>query len=268
VVRVLPGWQWAAFTPDGKQVLAVQDDSSLGVYELATGRPIRRLAGHSKPVVQFDISRDGRRVLTSSNDGTIRLWDLVKACELDRTTITTDGGSRAVFSPDGKWAASRVADRVVRLWDLRADHLQEVRSWPMPPGEKPYSMRFTGEGRQLVVVSATAVHWFEADADKSVRNLKLEGIDMEDPIWQSLSADADRLVVTTKADKTAHILELPSGKELAHFTVPVELSPPSRNYQMFGMPTLSPEGRHLLVPVWGGKDHINRVYLYPLPGGK
>src|SRR5262249_62376582 len=58
---------------DGK---AVPVDCSVRLWEVATGREVRRFDGHSSSVQCVAFSPDGRRAVSVSPDGTIMLWDL------------------------------------------------------------------------------------------------------------------------------------------------------------------------------------------------
>ncbi len=46
------------------------------VWNVADGRLLRELTGHTKRVVAVAFSPDGRTVLTGSYDGTARLWNV------------------------------------------------------------------------------------------------------------------------------------------------------------------------------------------------
>ena len=62
--------------PDGKRALSGSDDRTLRLWDLKSGRELRRLEGHSLAVTAVAVLPDGRRALSGSHDGTLRLWDL------------------------------------------------------------------------------------------------------------------------------------------------------------------------------------------------
>ena len=79
---------WVEFTPDGKRaVCSYGPQTTLGapendprccllLWDLATGREIKRFKGHTSPVLNFTVARDRPRMLSGCNDGTMRLWEL------------------------------------------------------------------------------------------------------------------------------------------------------------------------------------------------
>ena len=72
-----------ALSADGHRVAATIDvDPFLLVWDVATGCPIRALAGHSDQRI-VRLSSNGSRALTLSGDWTLKLWDMDSGCELD-----------------------------------------------------------------------------------------------------------------------------------------------------------------------------------------
>ena len=72
-----------AVTPDGRYVVSGSGgswdrdkwiDCTVRVWELATGREVRRFAGHKDWVRSVLVTPDGRYVVSGSSDGTVRLW--------------------------------------------------------------------------------------------------------------------------------------------------------------------------------------------------
>jgi WD40 repeat protein len=262
LVRVLPGCQWAAFTPDGKHVLAISTDHSLRLWELTTGREVRRLEGHTGGVVSFAISTDGKRVLSASEDRTLRLWDLDNGKELAHQP-NPFWLNRPVFSPDGKRALTHDSDRKVHLWEV--DGLRLLRTWSLPRKEAFQLLRFLPGSREFVVVSPTVARWFAVDADRDHRVLPLKTGPGDSSEWWAISRDATRLVMHLKSDSALRVLELPSGKQLASFKAPPRLFDLIRHmgWWLYGRSDLSPDGRRLVVPVFPAE--AGRVYVYRLP---
>jgi WD40 repeat protein/tRNA A-37 threonylcarbamoyl transferase component Bud32 len=105
----------AAFSPDGAQLVAADEDGRLSLWRVSGGERVAELSGHVGPVRSIAFSADGRRLATGGSDGALRVWDLGTRQEL--AVIRAHGG-RAVewvtFRGDELLTAGR--DGVVRVW--------------------------------------------------------------------------------------------------------------------------------------------------------
>ena len=87
-----------------------------------TGKRLKTLTGHSKPIYDIVFSPDGRRLVSGGDDDTIRVWD-TETGELRFPPIPHSGhvtastSSALAYSPDGSIFASGSSDAGVYLWD-------------------------------------------------------------------------------------------------------------------------------------------------------
>ncbi len=129
-----------AFSPDGRHVLTGSEDNIARLWDVETGKEVRRFEGHGGGIISVAFSPDGRYVLTGSWDGTARLWDRdtgkeVRKFEGHATTIWS-----VAFSPDGRYVLTGSRDKTARLWDRDTGkevktfkgHAAEIISWPSP----------------------------------------------------------------------------------------------------------------------------------------
>jgi WD40 repeat protein len=77
-----------AITPDGGRAVSASNDWTLKVWDLASGREVRTLSGHSGGVRAVAVTPDGQRAISTCWDNTLKIWELEKGGEL--ATFTCD----------------------------------------------------------------------------------------------------------------------------------------------------------------------------------
>jgi WD40 repeat protein len=103
-----------SFSPSGLQVVSGSDDSTVRVWDTATGILQRRFVGHTKDITSVTFSADGQYIVSGSCDHTIRIWDM--ATDVAQTE-KVDGVTSVAFSSDGSLIVSCSWDHTVRVWD-------------------------------------------------------------------------------------------------------------------------------------------------------
>ena len=94
------------------------DAYALELWDLATGRYIRPLHGHTGDVLSLFISPDGGKALSGSKDKTVKVWDMTKGECVHTMMIHSEEVKSICFSPDGRLALSGSAEHKMRLWDI------------------------------------------------------------------------------------------------------------------------------------------------------
>src|SRR5262249_56527296 len=64
----------AAFSPDGRQIVAGYQDGTARVWDIASKLPLTLLAGHTGSIRSVPVSPHGREITTANPDGPIQGW--------------------------------------------------------------------------------------------------------------------------------------------------------------------------------------------------
>jgi len=117
---------WMAFSPDGKTLLShnfkradIFGDSYWSLWEVATGKEIRRLAKYQGADGLIAIAPGGR-LLAVHNNGAIQLQDLATGRDVGRLKVPqVDWPGELAFAPDGQTLISQNGDTTALVWDVR-----------------------------------------------------------------------------------------------------------------------------------------------------
>ena len=65
-----------AFSPDGKTLASGNTDGTVTLLDVATGKVLATLKGHTQRVRSVAFSPDGKTLASGSDDQTVKLWDI------------------------------------------------------------------------------------------------------------------------------------------------------------------------------------------------
>jgi WD40 repeat protein len=262
-----------AVSKDGKTALTAAMDATVRLWELKTGRELKRFAPHDTWAWCVAFSPDETRVLSSDAIGkSLKLWDLASGKELRKYTGHTGRVYAAAFSPDGKYVLSSGAetDTVARLYETETG--KEVRKFE---GHTGWVWRavFSPDGKKVATAGCN---------DKSYRVWDVEtgkplviGTNAHDGHVEGLCFSPDgKHLLTSGRDLTCKLWEVETGKLARTYKGSAE------NVETVAF---SPDGKRFLAGETGGvcvfdahtgrvvhrfEEHTGRVFAVAwLPNG-
>jgi WD40 repeat protein len=108
-----------AFSPDGKILASASRGGNIQLCDVATGKHLEPLKGHSNAVQAVVFSPDGRTLASGASDQTVRLWNVAtrrELMQLDPGSIVLGNVATLAFSPDGKQLLTGGEHAGAALW--------------------------------------------------------------------------------------------------------------------------------------------------------
>lgn len=136
-----------AFSPDGQTIAGGISDKTIKLWEVATGRELTTLRGHSSVVLTVAFSPDGRTLASGSTDNTVKVWDIASGREIKTFANRAGSVNQVAFSPNGKMLVVVGDDGSVETCDPSHDHDLEILG--VHNGETS-SVAFSPDGKMLV----------------------------------------------------------------------------------------------------------------------
>ena len=238
--------------PGGKYLAAgYSQDKDLYLWEIATGKVVRKFVGHTAAGNGVSVSADGKRMLSwgYGEDRTLRLWDVETGKELKKLEGHTEK-AEGVFSPDGKKVLTFSPDKTLRLWDT--DSGKELKK--LEGHDDAVTGCFSPDGKQVLSSSADhTIRLWDVETGKEIR--RFEG-PKDSVIPAYFLAGGRQVAARCDECRKFRVWETASGKLLRE----IDLS--ELGGDRWSM-TASPDGRLGLVNHEDGS-----VRVYDLASGK
>lgn len=124
LIRTLEGhtdWvRGCALSGDGRLIVSASasNDSTLKVWETATGLLLRTLEGHADAVNDCVLSNDDHLLISASEDGTLKMWEIATGKLLRTLEGHADGVNSCALSGDDRLLVSASDDGTLKVWEV------------------------------------------------------------------------------------------------------------------------------------------------------
>ncbi|WP_414624790.1 AAA-like domain-containing protein [Calothrix sp. CCY 0018] len=233
-----------AFSPDGKTLATGSWDTTIKLWDMASGKLLTTLQGHQDAVLSVDFSPDGKTLATGSWDKTIKLWDMASG-KLQTTLQGHQGAVTSVaFSPDGKTLATGSVDRTIKLWDMASGKLLTTLQGHQ---NQVWSVAFSRDGKTLATGSVDkTIKLWDMPSGKLLTTLQGHG----DAVESVAFSPDGKTLATGSVDRTIKLWDMASGKLLTtlqghqDYVYSVAFSPDSKTK------TLATGSRDSTIKLW------------------
>jgi WD40 repeat protein len=204
------------FSPDGKNVVTLDDFMTARVWEVATGRQLHVLEGHTSKMRSAKFSADSQAIVTTSFDKTARVWEASSGKEIAVFKGHLFPPQDAVFTGDSKRVISAGRDGTLRMWDVSDGHelaSNANRGWK----DAFMQVHLSPDKRRILAVSEShAVHIYDVETLTEIASFRVRSMRPMDIVTEADAAwspDGRRVLVSFR-DSVPIVWTIPliSGK--------------------------------------------------------
>jgi WD40 repeat protein len=220
-----------AVTADGK-TLAVAEGTVIELWEVETGKQIRRIEDAPGGFAGLIFSPDGKTLAARTGNGTLVLWAVETGKEISQIKpaprpkqdgiVLILGGNDTpppgmAFTPDGKALAAAATDykkqeaiHSVKFWDVASrEEGKETRRIQAPASVNVSAVAISPDGKLLAYGGGGVVHLCMVDTGKEVRQLKAPG-----GVFALLFAPDGKTLAVRGRNRVVRLWETETGNEI------------------------------------------------------
>ena len=147
------------FSPDGRTLATASINGTLLLWDVASGRELRRIDTELRGLTSISFSPDGHSIALGSGYGSVQLRDAATGREMQGPEVydyRIDGISEVAFAPDGRsllvvvWEEDTDNDVSARIWDVTGSRTR----WQLPEDAREViRAAFSPDGRTVATLS-------------------------------------------------------------------------------------------------------------------
>jgi RNA polymerase sigma factor (sigma-70 family) len=207
-----PAVRALACSADGK-VLATVDEQSLTLWDVGTGRELRRIpTGPVYVLHSLAFSPDGKSVAVGMNDQSVGVWDTATGKPLARLKGQSSYVRGIAFSADGKTLIAGGEDSIIRFWDIASGAERRKLVIPRELTTGFLGLALAADGKTLVTITGRPTAGCLVVLWDAVTGEKLRHFAIEDAMTFALSPDGKTLA-TGEWTWTIRLWDLATGRQ-------------------------------------------------------
>ena len=222
------------YSPNEKYIATGGYDKTIRIWNVETGKEIRKFCGHTSSVRSISYTPDGKYIISGSGDGTIRIWNVEKGKEIKKITENSCVYSISC-SPDGKNIVSGSGDKIVIRNLKTGERIKMLEKF-----DNKYSneciVSYSPDGKYVAVGYSSKITIYTSSTGIEVKKI-LKIVKNEDSDFiTSLSYSPDGKYITCGSFKGIVTLwDSKNGKELWRFEAHKNTMPAGSNCAIEGL---------------------------------
>ena len=201
-------------SPDGRLLATAGYDRTIVLWDIETGKLVRKLQGHNGAVFDLAFSPDGKLLASASADTTVKIWHVASGRRLDTRSEPLKELYTVAVSPDGRLLVAGGADSRLRVWRLVSTdkpHINPLLYARFAHEGAIHVLRFSDDGRYLVSAGADGeVKLWETKTFRQIHSWPHQPASVQ---ALAISSAAGRVAVG-RMDGSVEFYPLPSREDL------------------------------------------------------
>ena len=149
----------------GAQLAVGAGDNVVYLFEVATGKQVGVLTGHTSSIYSVTVSPDGNQLATGARNGVVIVWDVAQMNERTRFVMEGNAVWSVAYNADGDTLAAGGSSGLIVVWDVgTGDELQRFGA-----EDTVFALDFASDALLSGLGNGVLNDWIVFNADDAAR---------------------------------------------------------------------------------------------------